>query len=154
MPFTVEEAVQAMRDAHEHFLKHLKDVREDQLDWRPDAACKTIRETLAHLTSDYRAMSQSLKSGGEPDYDSCQVTETDMNQLHALMAEEFEGVCKYVASTFHSVDEEVCVFGWQMTLGKAIPLFCSEDYYHAGQVAYIRIATDPAWDYYRAVYGG
>jgi len=154
MPYTVAEAVQSMRDAHDHFLKHLQGVREDQLDWRPNAACKTIRETLAHLTSDYRAMVLSVKTGGEPDYDACQVAETDLNRLHALMAEEFANACALVSSTYTSVDDEACVFGWKMPLGKAIPLFCSEDYYHAGQVAFIRMATDPDWDYYGAVYAG
>ena len=28
----------------------------------------------------------------------------------------------------------------------------SEDYYHAGQITFIRMATDPQWDYYRSIY--
>ena len=52
------------------------------------------------------------------------------------------------------LDAEFSAFGSKMKLAAGIPHLSSEDYYHAGQVSYIRMATDPAWDYYGHVYGG
>jgi len=51
------------------------------------------------------------------------------------------------------LDTEVSTFGSPRKLGVAIPFFSSEDYYHTGQVAFIRMASDPTWNYYAAIYG-
>ena len=50
------------------------------------------------------------------------------------------------------MDTEVSAYGTPMKLGRAIAHLSSEDFYHAGQVAFIRIATDPSWDYYAVIY--
>jgi hypothetical protein len=52
------------------------------------------------------------------------------------------------------LDAEVALWGTPQKLGRAIAYLTAEDFYHAGQIAFIRMASDPEWDYYACVYGG
>src|SRR5205085_669519 len=114
------------------------------------------RETLAHLITDDRAALQALVTEGEPDYDALQESEGDLDRLQTLLQESHEALCAYILKRYADapLDTEASAFGAKMKLGGAIPHLASEDFYHAGQVGFIRMATDPAWDYYAAVYGG
>ena len=40
-----------------------------------------------------------------------------------------------------------------VALPQGIAYFSSEDFYHMGQVSFIRQASDPTWNYYEAIYG-
>jgi hypothetical protein len=40
------------------------------------------------------------------------------------------------------------------SLRVAVAYLTAEDFYHAGQLAFIRMATDPGWDYFGSIYGG
>ncbi len=51
------------------------------------------------------------------------------------------------------LDEKVLIWGEERELGAALAFLTSEDYYHAGQVAFIRMATNPEWDYYGEIFG-
>ncbi len=132
---TVTDLVNTVRDSRRHFWKHVNGLSDAQWDWKPYPECKSVRETLAHLVQDDRAALAALHSGGEPDYESFAEPERDLDRLRALLA-------------------DMSAWGAIKPLGLGIPYFCSEDYFHAGQVLFIRLATDPAWDYYSAVYGG
>jgi uncharacterized damage-inducible protein DinB len=156
MAFTTEDCIHGVREARKYFLKHLKGLREDQWDWKPYPECKSIRETVAHLISDDRAVMQSLETGREPDYDSLQESERDIVRLLALLEESHEQVCAFLKERYadKSLDTEACLYGGMMKLGSAVAHITSEDFYHAGQVAYIRMATEPTWNYYGSIYGG
>ncbi len=155
MPYTIADVVDGLRHSRAFFHKHLAGMTDEQWDFKPYAECKSVRETVAHLISDDRAALDSLKSGQEPDYDACQVEEQDREKLLAMVAESHEALLAHIGTAFAEQDlgAETSLWGSQMKVG-ALGYISSEDYYHAGQVAYIRLATDPAWDYYAAVYGG
>jgi len=152
---TVTDLVNTVRDSRRHFWKHVDGLSDAQWDWKPYPECKSIRETLAHLVQDDRAALAALHSGGEPDYESFAEPERDLDRLRALLAESHEALCAAIAAKFDGapLDTPMSAWGAIKPLGTAIPFFCSEDYFHAGQISFIRLATDPTWDYYGAVYG-
>lgn len=162
MPFEVTDLVENVRSSRRHVLKHLKDVKDDQWDWKPYTECKSLRETIVHMIVDDITARESLISGGEPDYEgvSARVNAESVGQppdgLLARLAAAREELLRYVVSEYGNapLDKAVSLWGGPMKLGSAIAHISSEDYYHAGQVAFIRMATDPGWDYYSAVYFG
>lgn len=79
-----------------------------------------------------------------------------MHELLVLLEESHEDLCAFLLSkpADTPLDVEISFFTGRMPLGLAIAGISSEDYYHAGQVAFTRMATDPAWDYYASIYGG
>ena len=161
MAFGVEDLIEGLRGSRLHFLKHLKGLTAEQWTWKPYPECKSILETLLHLVGDDRAALQALETGGEPTYES--ILEAafaeaagDKEKVLEMLEESHEKLCAYIAARFTGVplDSEFSAFGSKMKVGSGIPYLSSEDFYHAGQVSYIRMATDPAWDYYSHIYGG
>ncbi len=152
---TVSDLVDAVRSSRRHFWKHVDGLREDQWDWKPYPECKSIRETLAHLVTDDRAALAALEAGGEPDYESCVESERDLERLRELLTESHQALCATLEQKYAGapLDTVASFWGAMKPLGAGIPFLCSEDYFHAGQVSFIRMATDPAWDYYSAIYG-
>ncbi|MGQ9696816.1 MAG: DinB family protein [Armatimonadota bacterium] len=142
--------------ARQQLLKHLKGLRDDQWTWKPYPECKSIAETIAHLISTDRAAMQSIETGGEPDYDAVQEAERDPQKLLKLADETRSGLVSFIKSRLGDapLDKEVGLFGMRMRLYEALAMLACEEYYHIGQVAFIRMATDPSWDYYAAIYGG
>jgi uncharacterized damage-inducible protein DinB len=155
MPYTVQDAAEGLNRSREFFLKHIKGLTDEQWDWKPYPECKSIRETVAHLIIDDRAALQSLQSGKEPDYESLTENETDRDRLLALLAESHEALCGYILAQWKDapLDTMLSVWGMKMPIAAGLGYMSSEDNYHAGQVAFIRSATDPSWDYYAAIYG-
>ena len=153
---TVTDLVASVRASRRHFWKHLAGLTEAQWDWKPYPECKSVRETLAHLVQDDRAALEALRTGGEPDYEGATEPERDMARLRAILAESHEALCAAILEKYADspLGDTASIWGSPMPLGRGIPYLCSEDFYHAGQVAFIRQATDPAWDYYGAIYGG
>jgi uncharacterized damage-inducible protein DinB len=154
MAYTVSDALEGVRQSREFFLKHLKDLRPEQWDWKPYPECKSVRETLAHLIVDDRTALESLESQGEPnyrDYDG----DTSDEALLAALAKSHSDLLSFVESRWKDapLDTGIKLWGWPMALGAAIAYLSAEDHYHAGQVAFIRMASDPSWDYYAAIYG-
>ena len=123
---------------------------------KPYPECKSIRETLAHLIADDRASVVMLETGEFPDFDGMLEREASPTKLLDLLAESHDNLCAFLRGRFADtpLDSVVKFFGGPEPLGLAIAGISSEDYYHAGQVAFIRMATDPAWDYYKEIYGG
>jgi len=156
MAFDIDSVIEGVRESRKYFLKHIKGVRDDQWDWKPYPECKSIRETLAHLVSDDRAQVVILETGKMPDFDAIEEHETDLTKLLALLQESHEKLCAFIKDRFATtpLDTKVAFFGGEMTLAHAIAGISSEDSYHAGQVVFIRLATDPSWDYYGSIYGG
>jgi len=153
--FDVDSLIEGVRESRRHFLKHLKGLRDDQWDWKPYPECKSIRETLAHLVSDDRAYMEILRTGAMPDFQAVEEHETDVTKLLLRLEKSHEELCGFLRERFADtpLDTEVFFFTGKEKLGRAILGISSEDHYHAGQVAFIRMATDPSWDYYAAIYG-
>lgn len=157
MAFTLDDVLEGVRASRAHFLKHLDGLREEQWDWKPYPECKSVRETVAHLVTDDRAALFSLETGKEPDYEALSVEPgRDSARLRALLDESHARLCEAIQARYANapLDTEACIYGGSMKLARGIAHLSSEDFYHAGQVAFIRMATDPAWDYYAAIYGG
>ncbi len=126
------------------FRAHLNGMREEQWDWKPFPACRSIREILLHWAD--------LFSPGETPLRAALKTATpDVAAVQRLMQEagqRFGGGFReqYADAAMDSP------FPNGLALGSVLAGLSSEDSYHAGQVAFIRLATDPAWDWVRAVH--
>lgn len=155
MAYTLDDLAEGVRQSRLHFLKHVDGLSEDQWRWKPYPECKDAAETLAHLISDDRAFLQTLETGHEPDYENLQVAERDPAKLLPLLAESHERLLAFLAGKYGAtpVETQIPFHGMSMKLAAAIATISAEDYYHAGQVAFIRMATDPGWNYYAAIYG-
>ncbi len=155
MAFTTATLVDGLRHSRRHFLKHADGLTPEQWDWKPYPECKSAREALAHLVTDDRAALQSLQTGEEPDYEAHAVTECDIDALRVLLAQSHDALCAYLETHYAAapLDTAICIWGAHQPAGSGIPYLSSEDFYHAGQIAFIRQATDPAWNYYSAIYG-
>ena len=109
---------------------------------------------------DDRVAVWALDNDGEPDYDAFVAAATadagsDINHLKDMLDTSFTTLLEQLTSRYADMpfDTEISTFGSPRKLGVAIPFFSSEDYYHTGQVAFIRMASDPTWNYYAAIYG-
>ena len=155
MAYSLDDLIDSVRQSRQHFLKHVGGLTPDQWQWKPYPECKSAAETLAHLVADDRAFLQTIQSGQEPDYENLQEAERDPAVLLHILATTHEQLLGYLKRTYADtpIDEEIPFHGLQMKLATAVNMISSEDYYHAGQIAYIRMATDPTWDYYATIYG-
>ena len=156
MAYSITDVLEGIKKSRAFFLKHLKDVTDDQWSWKPYVECKSLNETLAHLILDDRMALYSLETGKEPDYEANLVAETDKDKLIGMLHESHETLVNYIANRFKDapLDAEAHAWGAPMKLAEAIGYLSSEDYYHSGQAGFIRMATDPTWNYYANVYGG
>lgn len=155
MAYTLNDLLESVRQSRRHFLKHIDGLNEDQWQWKPYPECKSASETLAHLVTDDRAFLQTCQTGLEPEYDNLQVSERDPAALKQMLAQSHEELLAYVIDKYSStpIETEIPFHGMTMKLADAVNAISSEDYYHAGQIAFIRLATDPGWDYYATIYG-
>jgi uncharacterized damage-inducible protein DinB len=155
MSFAFEDVLGIIQDSRVNFLKHIDGITDEQWSWKPYEECKSIAETVAHLITDDRMALESLKTGKEPDYDNAQVAERDPAKLLEMLAQSHEALAAYLMEHYGEspLDTQVSAWGFEMKLGRAAGYLSSEDYYHAGQAAFIRMATDPTWNYYAAIYG-
>lgn len=159
MAVTLNDLLDSVRSSRRHFFKHLDGLKDEQWDWKPYAECKSIRETLTHLHVDDKAALFSVQTNEEPDYEgmlaAAEAAEVkEPAQLRAQLDESFETLLNEIQTRYADapLDAEICIYGSKMKLALGIPHLSAEDFYHAGQVAFIRMATDPEWNYYAAVY--
>lgn len=155
MAFDVHDLTQSIVSSRAWFFKHLRGLNDEQWIWKPYPECKSIRETLQHMITNDRAAIEALKTGHEPNYDELRVQETDISKLMQMLERSHHDLVDCIRDNFDGkpLDTEATIWGFKMKLGRGIPYFSSEDFFHAGQVAYIRMATDPSWDYYEEIYG-
>ena len=144
-----------LMESRETLLRHLKGLRDDQWDWRPYPQCFSIRQTLRHLVLDDRAALDSLKTGKAPNYDAYRTFEGDMEKLYAELRESHENLITHLRSLYADAppDTNICIWGVWRKLPQGIAYLSSEDFYHMGQIAFIRMASDPTWNYYKEIYG-
>lgn len=147
--------IESIRSSRKYFLNHIKGLEVDQWDWKPYPECKSIRETLAHLIADDRATIHMLETGQFPDFGGLPESETNKDRLPSLLSESHDKLCEFIEARFSETPLDTVVNFWEgpIPLAQAIIGISAEDYYHAGQAAFIRMATDPQWDYYKQVYG-
>ncbi len=152
--YDANEMANGLDESRAYLLKHLKGVTEEQMDWKPYPECKSIRETLQHLVSDDLAGIASLQQEGEPNYDAYQCQLTDTAELLNEMAAKRKELIAAVRSRCAGMGPlaPVTIWGMPMALAQAVSMVQGEDAYHAGQIAFVRMATDPAWDYYKQIY--
>ncbi len=158
---SLNQVVERLKASRRHFLKHVQGVTDEQSNWKPYPNCLSINETLRHLRVDDLAAMDSMETGEEPKYEEIQQrVQADsgslgMEDLLKLLAESHDLLVKYIETKYEnqSLDAEICVWGNRMPLVLGVPYLSGEDYYHAGQVAFIRQATDPSWNYYGEIYG-
>lgn len=154
MSYILEDMLSGLIASRQMFFKHLEGLREDQWDWKPYAECFSIRQTLRHLILDDRAAVNSLETGKEPDYEALRAYDHDIAVLRVLLDESHQNLLSCLRRHYTDAphDTEICVWGSWYKLPSGIAYFSSEDFYHMGQVAFIRMASDPTWDYYGAIY--
>jgi uncharacterized damage-inducible protein DinB len=154
MSLTIEEFIEGVRGSRRHFLKHLEGMTPEQIVWKPYPECKNVIETLQHLVIDDTTALESLQTGDHPHYDAVTVEESDYEKLLTLAGESHAKLIAYIQQRYESgpLDAEATAWGTKMPAARAIAYLSSEDFFHAGQVSFIRMATDPTWDYYENIY--
>ena len=155
MSISNEEFVVSIEKSRAYFLRHLNGIGLEQIDWKPYPGCKNVIETLQHLIVDDRMALESMKTMAEPNYADCVVEEKDFDVLLELLSESHRNLTSYLRDRFNNevLDTPGCAWGAIMPGALAIAYLSSEDFYHSGQVAYIRMATQPDWNYYESIYG-
>jgi len=154
MAFQLDDLIDTMHGALKFFLAHLNGLRDEQWDWKPSPACRSIREILAHLCETYEdkaALEEELALTVPQVARVLTLFESAARQDYARLRARY-------AET--PLDAEIAVMGGDWFLGrnrvKAGTLLARrpwEECYHTGQVVYIRLATDPNWNQEEAVYG-
>lgn len=154
MYYDASDIVARLRHARSFLLRHLDGMTDEQWAFKPYPECKSALETVAHLISDDRCALDCLRTGAEPDYASYDEPVAGKAEMLARLAQTHAALCEHIEREYaaSALDSEVCIYGETRKLGD-LSYLAAEDFYHAGQVAYARMATDPRWDYYAAVYG-
>ena len=155
MALTLTDLTTELRASREHLLKHLEGLPREHWAAKPHPECKSVIETLSHLIVDDKMALGSLRTGQYVNYDVFPIETTDPDQLLELLKESHEELIAYLEATFAEapLDAPVCVWGNMRKLAIGIAFLSSEDHYHAGQIAYLRMAIEPEWDYYGTIYG-
>lgn len=155
MSISNRDFIEAIKFSRTFFHKHLVRMTEEQVAWKPYPECKSVLETLKHLIIDDLAALSALQSGAEPNYESFKVEEAPYEVLISKLKESHLELTEYLETRFgpEPMDAAASAWGTKLPAARAIALLSSEDFYHAGQVSFIRSATDPTWDYYAKVYG-
>lgn len=163
MPVTTRDLIHSVRKSRAFLFKHLKGLTAEQWVWKPYQESKSIAETLKHLVVDDRFALYALEAKEATSMEmyeviGMQVEEEAPDSIPALieMVEcSFESLMKTLLQRYGDcpLDTEIYIYGEKQPLATGIPYLSSEDYYHAGQIGYIRLATDPSWDYYGSIYG-
>jgi hypothetical protein len=155
----LEDLITGVVASRNYFLKHLTDIPEEAWAFKPFPECKNLLETLVHLRIDDLMASESIQTLEEPNYEATISAYADMEKgpsylLSSLQQSHVE-LLALIRERFASkpLDAEICIWGSMMPLFRGVPYLSSEDFYHAGQAAFIRIAVQPDWDYYAQIYG-
>jgi hypothetical protein len=162
MAFDLTDLLNGVGDSRRFFLRHLDGLSDSQWTWKPYAECKSVQATVIHVIANDRMAAQKLETGRDPDdfeafYGSVsdELAGESGQSLVDLARSSHEALRRVIERKYSAapLDTEVRLWGPPRKLGAVVAYLSSEDYYHAGQVAFIRIATDPEWDYYGSIYG-
>ena len=147
MAFELDDLVDNMHGALKFFLAHLNGLRDDQWDWKPGPACRSIREILVHLCETYEDGAALREELARPT--------PDVSQVQALCEAAAKGDYARLRRKYAGtpLDAEIAVAGGDWFLGRAqvkagtlLARRAWEECYHTGQIVTLRLATDPEWD--------
>jgi hypothetical protein len=126
-------------DAQYQLEQVVSGMTESQLDHRLVPTSMTPRETLVHVTECYVAGCATAE-GKEHEWGSYQAASSDLpSLLEAYRTERAKAVEELVVAD----EGRIRVANWLI----------GHDYYHVGQLAATRLATDPEWDTF-SIYRG
>lgn len=156
--FGMGDMIDALDQARQGFLKHIDGVTVQQAVWKPYSGCKSIAETIDHLLWSDRVLIDVMQSGKEPDYTTAPTAPPadSLTTLLGNLAESHAARIEFLRANYAQASPLMPVNFWGHTsaLWQALAGLSNEESYHSGQVAYIRMATDPNWDYYSHIYSG
>jgi hypothetical protein len=142
---TTEQLVASLAGSREFFHRHLLGMSEEQLDWKPYPHAFSAREMVAHMAKNDLGAIKVLEG---PQLDLAGLTPFEAlamtgKALESLLEQHWQS----------RPQEALRRIGGAKGVGRGISYRSMEDYYHAGQIAYIRQAIDPSWDQDNLVYG-
>ncbi len=147
MAFDIDDMIDNMHGALKFFLAHLTGLRDDQWDWKPAPACRSIREMLTHLCETYEDKAALEGALAQPHPDISQV----QTLFEAAAKQDYTRLQARYAET--PLDAEIAIAGgdWflrreRVKAGTLLARRAWEECYHTGQVVYIRLATNPDWN--------
>ena len=157
----LRQLVESAADSRSFFLRHLHGLTPETWDWKPYPECKTVRETLFHRIGTDQWILADLKQETGDDFAARlrESAERSKDKAPAELQEALQAsgqpILDFLTAHYADapLDTPMHMWGEDAPLGKQVAHLTSENYYHAGQVAYIRMATQPDWNYYAAVYG-
>jgi hypothetical protein len=139
-----EEVMDNLYRSQRFFRAHLNGILAEQWDWKPFPSCRSIREILLHWAEIFAADDAALETG-------LKAAVPDVASVQALMKEAGLRFGRgFSAPYVDSAMETRLPNG--AAVGTVLASLAGEDNYHAGQIAFIRLATEPAWDWVQAVH--
>jgi len=126
--------VKQIEDVSYQLAKVLEGLTEEQLDVKFTPSAMTIREQAEHLCEVYTAV-DTVFQGKEHSWGSYTVEDKSWANLTSLLTSLRSKAIEWVTS---SEEDKVLLRGAGFIVG--------HDNYHVGQIASVRIATDPSWD--------
>ena len=145
MAVGLDEIMASFHFSQRFFRAHLNGIRSDQWDWKPFPACRSIREILLHWADLYSPGQTGLQTALEP-------TEPNVATVQSLMKEAGERYAAEYHEKYADTPMDAPFRPNGITVGTVLASFPAEDNYHAGQIAFIRLATEPEWDWVKAVH--
>lgn len=116
--------------------KILEDVKESDVDFKVSDGSMSMRELLEHLCEVYTAVEEESR-GIEHNWGTFAIDDKSWSNL---MAQYKTLRAKAIELVSGATDEKGLVSASGYIIG--------HDFYHIGQLATLRIATDPSWDPY------
>lgn len=129
----------AINDSGQQVVKIFENLPPDSWDQKPAPEGMTIRAMAQHLCECYYAYSE-MAQGRTYDWGSYAVEVTEPADLVALVL------------SLRSEAAKIALDGSDKAMKDSLEFLCLHDAYHIGQIALIRIRTEPNWDPY-SIYG-
>jgi hypothetical protein len=144
MAVGLEEILGSLSWSQRFFRAHLNGIQDEQWDWKPFPACRSIREILVHWAEYISADDTALRLALEMTTPDVAVVQRLMKEAGARFGDRYRQ--QYADTPMDAPYRNA------ITVGYVLAGLSGEDNYHAGQVAFIRLATDPDWDWVKAVH--
>ena len=144
MAIGLEEVMENLYRTQRFFRAHLNGMQPEQWDWKPFPACRSVREILLHWAEIFAADDAALTAGLTAAFPNVASVQELMKEAGLRFGTGFSA--QYAECGLDSrLPNGVAV-------GTALASLAGEDNYHAGQIAFIRLATEPDWNWVQAVH--
>ncbi len=142
----IETLVRDLRASREFLMRHLRGLADFGWDYKPEAAPRSIREIVSHLIDDDAQAIANL--GG--------IAAADNNVKDPIRALEASSEAVIRALREQWKDDpsgaEKRLHGDGPSVATGVTYLQIEDYYHAGQIAWLRLGIEEDWDQETVVY--